>query len=90
MVAIKNLDKTHAIEEKIFQEILGQFGPVIGGSDLYRALGYPTAGAFRQAIRRKSVPIYIFQIPGRRGRFALTRDLAFWVFQIRTNTDSNR
>lgn len=58
-------------------------GPVLGGAQLTRALGYPTQSAFRRALSRGAVPIPVFTIAGRRGRFALTRDVAAWLIAIR-------
>lgn len=65
-------------------ELLNQYGPLIGGHNLIRALGYTTGTAFRQAIQRKQLPIKVFELPNRRGRFAFTADLAAWLERLRT------
>jgi len=60
-------------------ELTAQHGPMMGGDRLRIALGYPSKEAFRQAFVRKTTPIAIFTIERRRGRFALTRDVAAWL-----------
>lgn len=59
-------------------------GPVLGGGDLRRALGYVNAAALRQARRRGQVTVPLFTLPKRRGMFALTRDVADWLSDART------
>ena len=54
-------------------------GPLVTGDYLRIALGYPSMQAFRQALSRKTVPIPVFSIPQRRGKFALVNDLARWL-----------
>lgn len=61
-----------------------QYGPLLGGTALYRALGLPSAAAFRQAVSRDALPVPVFAIPHRRGRFALTREVAMWLAQLKT------
>lgn len=55
-------------------------GAVVGGGDLSRALGYRTQAAFRQALARDRLPVRVFEIEGRRGRFARTGDIARWLW----------
>lgn len=56
-------------------------GPIVAGTALSRALGYPSQAAFRQAAYRERLPIPVFKIEGRRGYFALTADIATWLFK---------
>lgn len=58
------------------------YGAIVGGARLTRALGYPTQAAFRQAVARGRVPVPVFTIPGRRGKFAQVHDIAAWVHQV--------
>ncbi len=58
-------------------------GVLIGGANLTKALGYPSQGAFRQALFRNRLPVHVFEIEGRRGRFALARDVAAWLVEKR-------
>ena len=46
---------------------------------LARLLGYPTLAAFRQSFKRNLVPVPVFTPEGRRGKFALVRDIAVWM-----------
>lgn len=61
-------------------------GPLIGGRDLVKALGYPTAAALRQAEVRNALPVRVFEIEGRRGRFAFTDEVATWLAELRLQT----
>ncbi len=73
MITEKNL----AVE--IEEQLLRLHGPMIGGDALRAALGYPSMEALRQALSRKTVPIPVFSIEARRGKFALVKDLARWL-----------
>ncbi|MDP4535508.1 hypothetical protein Q3O60_04795 [Alkalimonas collagenimarina] len=53
--------------------------PVITGEALRCSLGYRSVEAFRQALSRNTVPVRIFTIENRRGKFALVRDIAIWL-----------
>jgi hypothetical protein len=68
-----------SLEEQLETDLLALYGPLIGGKDLQRVLGYRTAGAFRQAAARKKLPVDVFTIPNRKGRFCLAKDLARWL-----------
>jgi hypothetical protein len=52
---------------------------MMSGKALAAALGYPTSGAFRQAIARNTVPVPVFSIEHRRGKFALSTEVAQWL-----------
>lgn len=52
---------------------------MLSGDALRVALGYPSMEAFRQALSRKTVPVPVFSIKQRRGKFALVRDVAQWL-----------
>lgn len=75
-------------EPESFQELADRltrlYGGIVGGAALTRALGYPTQGAFRQAYARKRVPVPVFMIEGRRGRFAHAADIARWLWSQRS------
>lgn len=61
------------------RDLSEKHGPMMSGKDLRIALGYPSQEAFRQAYVRKTIPIPVFPIERRRGKFALTRDVAAWL-----------
>jgi len=68
---------------KLRAEMAGQYGPLMGSAALARVLGFPSAGAFRQACWRGRISIPMFNVPGRTGRFALTQDVAHWLWAMR-------
>ncbi len=61
------------------RDLIHLHGPMMTGEALRLALGYPSKDAFRQAIARKTTPIPVFGIEKRRGKFALTKDVAAWI-----------
>lgn len=67
---------------EIEARLISVYGPIVGGARLSRALGYPSPEAFRQALVRGRVPVPVFTIPGRRGKFAHVRDIARWAHQL--------
>lgn len=72
----------HADEAKypsIADSLQEKHGYLIGGGALVKALAYPNTSAFRQAHSRGTVPVTVFDIPNRRGKFAYTADVAAWL-----------
>lgn len=59
-----------------------QFGPMIGNEDLMKILGFKTMYAFRAAVKRNTVGVETFNIQGRRGRFAYTREVEKWLSSL--------
>lgn len=72
-----NLDKSLAVA--LERELTAQHGPMMTGEPLRIALGFPSKESFRQAFARKTTPIPIFTLERRRGKFALTKDVAAWL-----------
>lgn len=80
MTGLHNPSLTDLLE----RDLAVRFGaPLIGGEELRVALGYPTAEALRQAISRGTVPVPVFAVAHRRGKFALIRDIAAWLAALR-------
>lgn len=71
------------LANELSNSMTAQYGPMLGSTTLIKVLGYPSAGAFHQAIFRGTVPVPIFRIDNRRGSFALTRDVALWLSRKR-------
>lgn len=67
--------------KKLEEILLKEYGPILSGDLLSSCLGYPTIGSFRKSVSRNTVPITIFTIPNRKGKFALTIDVAKWLAQ---------
>lgn len=68
--------------ERIYCVLNTQYGPLMGAAELRRALGFTTQEAFRQAVVRNKVGVPVFSIPGRRGKFAHTSDVAAWLAKL--------
>lgn len=62
-----------------------KYGFMVSGEELSQILGYPTRAAFRQAIVRGTVPIPVFKLPNRRGRFALVKDISLFLVAQRNS-----
>ncbi|WP_211167062.1 hypothetical protein [Aromatoleum evansii] len=71
------------IERAIASDLTSRNGPLIGGANLWRLLGYASGEAFRQAAKRGCLPVPIIHIPHRRRRFALAIDIARWLGRLR-------
>lgn len=73
------------------EQMLKLYGaPIITGDELKNALGYKSIMAFRQAMTRDTVPVPIFTIQNRRGKFALVKDVARWLAEQRFNQSKNK
>lgn len=71
------------LQTQLEQDLFDKYGPMMTGDNLRIALGYPSKDAFRQALVRKTLPIPVFSIEKRRGKFALTKDVAIWIAEQR-------
>lgn len=78
------------IERAIASDLISRYGPIIGGADLWRLLGYASGEAFRQAAKRDRLPVRIIHIPHRRGRFALAIDIAGWLGRLHEPGQKNQ
>ena len=67
---------------KIADDLVARYGPMIGGTDLIKVLGYSNGQAFRQAHRSNRLGVRVFNIPARQGKFALTTDVANWLASV--------
>lgn len=76
------------LARELNEQFIQQFGPILSSETLVKVLGYKSAAAYRQAVVRHTVPVPLFQIPNRRGRFALARDVAIWISQQRQSVTS--
>lgn len=75
--------KTH-VENTILREHGGV--PMLNGNALFKVLGYPTMMAFKKADARGLLPVPVFPIARRSGKFALVSDIASWMVQLREQT----
>lgn len=66
-------------KSKIEEQLTTEFGPLIGGADLWKTMGFKSQGAFKRAQRNGLLGIKVFEIQNRKGLFALTHELAAWI-----------
>lgn len=84
--------ETETVEElaqTLEADLMAKYGPLLSGNSLREVLGYRSMDAMRQAVLRGTIPIPIFSIKHRRGKFALIKDVANWLADIR-NSAPNR
>lgn len=73
------IDHDTDLEKALEADLLREYGPLLTGNSLCKALGYPSLEALRQAVARHKVPVPVFSLPNRRGKFALSKDVATWL-----------
>lgn len=70
----------------LFAQLLTRYGPMLGGRELYAALGFKSYAAFHRCKQLGELGVTVFTLPGRRGWFALTGDIAEWLTTQAGNT----
>ena len=78
------------LKQQLEGQLFDEHGPMMFGAALHQALGYRSGDAFRQAASRGKVPVYVFPIKNRRGKFALTKDVAQWLASQRYQNETDR
>lgn len=71
------------IADSLERDLMEKHGPLIANDALRIALGYQSIDAFRQALVRKTVPVPVFTLENRRGKYALVKDVAIWLAEQR-------
>lgn len=65
------------LAKQLEQDLLQLFGsPILNINQLQRALNYRSIAAVKQAMQRQTLPIRVFELPNRRGKFALVKDVS--------------
>jgi hypothetical protein len=73
-------EELNALATRLDEDFLKLFGsPVVTGEQLQKALGFKSIDALRQAISRKKMPVPVFELENRRGKYALTKDIAKYL-----------
>ena len=80
-MADRHLDDQLA--QQLENDLVGRFGILLGSTALAKSLGYPSMQAYHQALTRNLVPVPVFEIEHRRGRFALAKEVAYWLARQR-------
>jgi hypothetical protein len=68
--------------KELTEQLLCEHGHLLTGQSLWRALGFKSSTAFRQAKSRDVIGVKLFNIPNRRGSFVTTRGVAEWLYQM--------
>ena len=71
-------------------ELQDRYGVVLDHIQLREILGYRTTSAFKRAIENERLGFKVFNIPGRRGKFALSADVAQWLWQARQEAENEQ
>lgn len=71
---------------RLQKELSERYGEVIGGQELSHVLGFGSMAAMKQALNRQTLTLPVFFIEGRRGRFALSADIALWLAECRSKS----
>ena len=72
-------DKTDALTSLLERDLNERYGPMISGDGLRKVLGFTTMEAMRQALTRRQISLPVFTPENRRGKFALSHDVARWL-----------
>lgn len=72
-----------ALQAALENDLMTRYGPVLTGDVLIKALGYISKDAFRQSVIRKTVGVQLFEMDNRRGKYALTKEVASYLAEKR-------
>jgi hypothetical protein len=79
------------LAEQLEKQLLEFYrAPVLTGTDLQKALGYRSIDSLRQSILRNQFPVRVFNMPNRRGKFALVKDIALYLATHATNKEEGK
>ena len=76
-------DPSAVLTQTLEADLLQRYGPLIGQKDLRQVLGYSSLDAVGEALAPGQMPVPVFPIPNRRGKFALAKDVAHWMARLR-------
>jgi hypothetical protein len=75
---------SHIVLNATEVRLLDENGELMTGTSLRRLLHMKHERAFRRAMASGRLPVSVFQLPGRKGWFARTRDVAAWLVSLDT------
>lgn len=75
--------KTEVLARELEASLSIQYGAILSAPEIQKVLGYPSEYAYRQAVNRKTIPVPIFELKHRRGKFALLRDVVLFLACVR-------
>lgn len=68
-------------QKSLGAQMLDRYGPTLGGKELYAALGFKSYASFHRGKQLGEISVNVFTLPGRRGWFALTTEVAEWLVE---------
>jgi len=77
-------------DSPMLRVLMEAHGMILSASATARVLGFSSTDALRLARCRGRLPISMFQVDGRRGWFASTRDVARWLDQTTNATKTSK
>jgi len=72
----------------IQQDLIARYGLLLTSEEVARLLRFKSKEALMKARRRHVLPIELFSIAGRRGLFAKATELATWVENLESSSES--
>jgi len=73
-------EERELLAKEIEHDLLLLFGtPMLNLSQLQRALNYRSIAAVKQSLVRGTLPVSVFELPNRRGKFALAKDVSTFM-----------
>lgn len=72
--------------DNLMAGLIRDYGYLIGGDELLTLLGYSSTQALNKAIRRHQVTVPVFELPYRRGKFALVTDVVMHLSEQRSTS----
>jgi hypothetical protein len=71
------------LASELEDDLVDRYGLMLGSTALWRELGYASHEAFRKAKQRGRIEVPLFDVPNRRGSFALSKEVATWIAKQR-------
>ncbi|CAD0264314.1 conserved hypothetical protein [Pseudomonas veronii] len=72
-----------SLASELEDDLVDRYGLMLGSTALWRELGYTSHEAFRKAKQRGRIEVPLFDVPNRRGSFALSKEVATWIARQR-------
>lgn len=69
------------------EDQLRRHGPIVGGAELRKSLGFRTPAGFQKARTQGTVGVRTFSMPGRQGVYAMTAEVCDWIITQRCTGD---
>jgi hypothetical protein len=80
---MSNVEALERYRSMLVDMLLKANGPLLHGDVLRHLLGFESGGAMRSALSRELLPVTLVELPYRQGKFALSEEVATWLFDQR-------